>query len=468
MFHAYYSSIVGTKHDICEDYSKKAILDDCLITVIADGVGSAKLSDVGSKIIVETLISTFFNGYSNSLSEIDALKLLKESYVSAYNTIINKANNENEDKYSYDSTLSCIVITANYIIWGHSGDGAIFKINSSGFMTKLTCEQVGDFSGEVYAFLSGEKYWSFGQTSLANSYAFIMSTDGILEFLNLVLSDPNDKFIFKIFQQLQKRNFDDDVCNDFVKQILNLKAICNVTHDDKTLAIVVNDEISLKPNRHNPNPIVYSGTNSYFINYEDNEYLTDVKDVIDINIHNLIIKEENSNMVTNIPYSNKVNLLQVIYPLRDVEIVLDLHEGIKIAIQLVQYIISRILYNYHTIFKEIKNTQSFFENGLYKYFDSTEDNIHINQFKKKFLLDNLDDFQSIIISIYLFRDYFMFDIKIPDEIKLDMEFQMWSYSYAFANALIKAMRSIAKHINSIPKPKTNFKIVLQDNNSKDK
>lgn len=463
MFHSYHNSIVGTKHDICEDYSKRAEFEDCIMTVIADGVGSAELSDIGSKTITEAVIDYFSSGYNASLSEYEAVVLLKNAYSSAYNVIIDTANKENKDKYCYDSTLSVVIITSKYVIWGHCGDGAIFKINTSGFMTKITCEQTGDFSGEVYAFLSGEKYWSFGITPLSNSYAFLMSTDGILEFLKLVLADPSDKFIFNVIQQIQKREFENSICDDLIKQILSLKTIADVTHDDKTLAIIVDDQLSLKPSKDSPNPIVYSGINNYFINYEDEDYKTNVSDVVDIDVHNFAIKENNSRMVTNVPISSEIRLMQVIYPLRDVELVLDPSDGTKKAIQLAHYIITRTLFNHKMLCKALSDSEVYESNDNYEYYPLDTCEIRQNTLKNNFMIEELNDFNELSINLFLFRDYFLFDFVFPSDNNLSIDFQMWSYSYSLANALLKTMRSVKRNISSIPKPIADFCISLRNN-----
>lgn len=465
MFHSYHNSIVGTKHEICEDYSKRAEFEDCLMTVIADGVGSAELSDIGSKTITDTVIDYFSSAYSTSLSEYEAVDLLKKAYISAYEAIIDTADKEKRDKYCFDSTVSAVIITSKYVIWGHCGDGAIFKINASGFMSKITCEQTGDFSGEVYAFLSGEKYWSFGITSLSNSYAFIMSTDGILEFLKLVLADPSDKFIFNLIQQIQKRNFEEDICDDLIKQILSLKTIADVTRDDKTLAIIVDDQLSLKPSKDTPNPIVYSGTDNYFINFEAEEYQSDVSDIVDINVHNFIINEINSNMVTFVPSSNRISLMQVLYPLRDVELVLDPSDGTKKSIQLSHYIITRTISNYKMLCKVLSDSESFKSCNNYTYFSSENNEIIQRKNKEDFLIKEINDFDEfdfggLIIKIYLFRDFFLFDFVIPDTNHLSIDFQAWSYSYLLASALMKTMRAVKKNISSIPKPVSNFTITI--------
>ena len=461
MFHSYHNSIVGTKHDICEDYSKRAEFEDCLMTVIADGVGSAELSDVGAQTIVEAVIDYFSSGYNASLSEYEAVVLLKNAYSSAYDVIVDTANKENKDKYCYDSTLSVVIITSKYVIWGHCGDGAIFKINTSGFMSKITCEQTGDFSGEVYAFLSGEKYWSFGITPLSNSYAFLMSTDGILEFLKLVIADPSDKFIYNVIQQIQKREFENSVCDDLIKQILCLKTIADVTRDDKTLAIIMDDQISLKPSKDAPNPITYSGTNKYFINYEDMAYQTGTVEVVDLNRHNFIINEINSKMVTNVPVLDKITIMQVLYPLRDVEIVLNPSDGTKNAIQLAHYLITRTISNYELLSKSILNLKTYESNESYVYYPLDSGDIRQNTFKDDFLIEELNDSDELVIKLYLFRDYFLFDFIIPTDTNLPIDFQMWSYSYSLANALLRAMRSVKKNILSIPKPTADFTISLR-------
>jgi serine/threonine protein phosphatase PrpC len=58
---------IGTSHEkqqmLCQDFGDYRILNDVIVGAVADGAGSAKHSDVGAKLAVETVV-----GY---LSRID-------------------------------------------------------------------------------------------------------------------------------------------------------------------------------------------------------------------------------------------------------------------------------------------------------------------------------------------------------------------------------------------------------------
>ena len=58
-------SSVGTRHkkqqQPCQDYGKYCILNhnDAIVGAVADGAGSAKYSDIGAKLAVETVMAIF-------------------------------------------------------------------------------------------------------------------------------------------------------------------------------------------------------------------------------------------------------------------------------------------------------------------------------------------------------------------------------------------------------------------------
>lgn len=468
MFHAFQSSVVGEKHAFCEDYSMSAVIENGIVSVIADGIGSARNSIVGSKLVSETMLNYFTSNYNENLSKPKALKILKESYSAAYDVIKSRAEKENDDIYSYDTTLSCVVITSKYVIWAHCGDGAIFKVCNSGSMYKITTEQTGDFSGEVYAFLCGKKYWSFGSTSLDDSYAFLMVTDGVLEFFKFVNSNPENKFYYNLFGQLNKRNFDAQLCNEYISQLLKNKIICGVTKDDKTLSIVINDELQLTPSKKSPNPVVYLENEAIYLNYIDEEYNSEPIDLLHFN-QNIAVKAENkSNLVSVYEYNESILKATMFYPIRDVEMVLDPGVGTKNAIHISQYIINRTIHNFHHLNNHIisiANDEPYITPVLddteFKYY--TPENINVpdkENINENFLIKRLENYKNVQIDFFLFKNFFMIELNFIDKIEPELEFQLWSYSYLFADVFIKTMRTIRKNISVFPKPDKDYLIKL--------
>ena len=212
------------------------------------------------------------------------------------------------------------------------------------------------------------------------------------------------------------------------------------------------------------NELVFLGRkeNDKFI-IEDEDYKTNVSDVVDIDVHNFAIKENNSRMVTNVPISSEIRLMQVIYPLRDVELVLDPSDGTKKAIQLAHYIITRTLFNHKMLCKALSDSEVYESNDNYEYYPLDTCEIRQNTLKNNFMIEELNDFNELSINLFLFRDYFLFDFVFPSDNNLSIDFQMWSYSYSLANALLKTMRSVKRNISSIPKPIADFCISLRNN-----
>ena len=86
----YKMSIIGTAHQakengICQDASDVIELDNgWVVAAIADGLGSAKRSDLGSKTAVHTVLSFVSDNYPDQWHEESLISLLRTAYPKLY------------------------------------------------------------------------------------------------------------------------------------------------------------------------------------------------------------------------------------------------------------------------------------------------------------------------------------------------------------------------------------------------
>lgn len=76
-------SAIGTSHTkqqmLCQDYGDYKIVNDAIIGVVADGAGSAKYSDIGAKLAVDTILNEFTEQDIATITELYSSHSVKEA-----------------------------------------------------------------------------------------------------------------------------------------------------------------------------------------------------------------------------------------------------------------------------------------------------------------------------------------------------------------------------------------------------
>ena len=187
MIFSYNFSLQGKSHikrEIpCQDSSGvREIPGDWHIAAIADGVGSARNSQKGSRIAVDSVLDFCekYMPWDNSIISIKSM--LRTAYNHAFNQIIREAEKSGEPVESYDTTLSVALYKGKRIIYGHSGDGAIIGLNSFGDYVQITQPQKGPDGISVIPLRFGYQQWKIDSYE-EDLVAVLLMTDGMLETL---------------------------------------------------------------------------------------------------------------------------------------------------------------------------------------------------------------------------------------------------------------------------------------------
>lgn len=141
-------SIQGKSHIqrgvVCQDSSKvQRLRANVYMGIVADGVGSAAHSDIGSKMAVDALFAFCNEHIKRGYSIEQMLQVLQQGYEYAFQQIEQYVSTNKQDIAQYDTTLSAVIYDGENIIYGHAGDGGIVMRCQTGEIKALTNRQKG-------------------------------------------------------------------------------------------------------------------------------------------------------------------------------------------------------------------------------------------------------------------------------------------------------------------------------------
>ncbi len=256
MIYTYSRSIQGDSHiktnTPCQDASRVERFENGLvIAAVADGVGSAKNAQIGSKLAVNTVIDFCIKNMpikeNAEIPKEDLLALLKIAYYKAFKNIWNLAKKKQEDLHSYDTTLDTVIYDGNTLIYAHCSDGGIIVLDDTGKYSAIT-ERLKGSDGESMIPLRFTNQWIFSHYELPVS-AVMIFTDGVYDFVNQKYLEYNWKtpLYINLLRQFADRNAilsngntaDEytEILDNFMKQ-----NFWKSVSDDKTVVSLINLE----------------------------------------------------------------------------------------------------------------------------------------------------------------------------------------------------------------------------------
>ena len=178
-------SIQGKSHidkeTVCQDSNKTGRLRaGYYFGAVADGVGSAPHSDIGSKLAVEKLYEYCDKNIKKGMDQLDVEDFLCAGYEYAMETIQKYADSHDKKIENYDTTLSAVIYNGKKIIYAHAGDGGIIVRQTNGIVKPVTKRQKGADGTSVIPLRAGEHSWEIGTYS-GNVAAVLLVTDGMLD-----------------------------------------------------------------------------------------------------------------------------------------------------------------------------------------------------------------------------------------------------------------------------------------------
>jgi hypothetical protein len=248
-------SATGTSHKDqkipCQDYGHYRIFDNVIVGAVADGAGSAKYSDIGSKVAVETTLKylsrisehlqkrkRFWERVSQPLSEQEAKKL----FTKTVNHVIANLKKQAEIKDYYVNDLACtllvFVATPEWVAAMQIGDGFMVMRSQDTEYQMLFKPDKGEFFNETTFLTSVNALEEMQVEVFLGKQEFICcSTDG-LEKVAIRFSDwqPFPPF-FKPLEAYLRETEQPENDDQYIMDFLNSQRLNARTDDDKTLLL---------------------------------------------------------------------------------------------------------------------------------------------------------------------------------------------------------------------------------------
>ena len=182
------AEMTGTSHKKngtpCQDVTKKLVTSNSCTIVLADGAGSASLSELGAELTCKSVLRTFHRDFEE-LFDMDP-SLAKTKIIHSIRTRLGiKAKKFNQKKEELASTLLFVSIKNNKYIAGHIGDGIIGIIDEKGDAIVLSEPENGEFANTTY-FTTSKNYkyhLRLYRGEIDNYNSFFLMSDGAAEGL---------------------------------------------------------------------------------------------------------------------------------------------------------------------------------------------------------------------------------------------------------------------------------------------
>jgi len=248
----------GTSHQhqgvVCQDYADYRVFDDDVVVgAVADGAGSAKYAETGSKLAVErtlkflSKISNYlqkrrrscWQKYSQQLSDEEAGKLFGKTVNYVQKKLSKEAVSMDCSIKDFACTLLVFIATPHWIAAMQIGDGfiVVHPENSEEYQLLFQPDK-GEFANETAFITSPNALGEMHIKVIAEKPKFICaSTDG-LEKVAIRFSDwqPFSRF-FEPFEEYLRQTDDPETEDQYLKDFLNSERLNQRTDDDKTLLL---------------------------------------------------------------------------------------------------------------------------------------------------------------------------------------------------------------------------------------
>ncbi|MBS3028600.1 MAG: protein phosphatase 2C domain-containing protein [Dolichospermum sp. DET50] len=245
-------SAVGTSHQAekipCQDCGNYRIFNDVIVGAVADGAGSAKYSQIGSELAVDTALNylkgnlnnrkKFWENLSKPLTEKEVKKLFNQTFKKVIKELNKQGTNKGDSVNDLACTLLVFIATPEWVAAMQIGDGFMIVHPQDSEYQLLFKPDKGEFFNETTFVTSANAVEEMQVQVISGNQEFICaSTDG-LEKVAIRLSDwkPFPPF-FKPFEEYLRETNNPEEDDQYIIDFLNSERLNSRTDDDKTLVL---------------------------------------------------------------------------------------------------------------------------------------------------------------------------------------------------------------------------------------
>lgn len=244
------ASVAGSAHLEkglpCQDaYAFLVLPDGTFLAAVADGAGSAEHALAGARRAVEqalTGLCTFCQGNPPE-NEAGWQAALASLFDGVRQKLTEFANTTNTSVLAWAATLTCALVTREWLVVGQIGDGTVVVEDAQGNLILAARPQRGPYANETN-FLTMPNLVEHIEIFMTRQpvQALAVTTDGLLRLaIRLPGCEPHPSFFKPLFDCVR------DITDELQAQLelvdfLASERVCRRTDDDKTLLLAVRVE----------------------------------------------------------------------------------------------------------------------------------------------------------------------------------------------------------------------------------
>jgi len=211
-----------------DDYCMVSVHDEYLVAVLADGMGSAHFSNVGSRLATKAAHTALVAGLGRSVTDAGLLDLLRHAVGRAQHAIQSGAEALGVLTQDLASTLVVAVATKDFIAVASIGDCTCVVREADGRATTVAAPAKGEYANASYFLGFPDEEMLVSKVHRAGIQDIAIFSDG-LEGIALVRGEPFLPFLEPLWSA--------DLADNDLKALLDSERVRRVTDDDCTLVI---------------------------------------------------------------------------------------------------------------------------------------------------------------------------------------------------------------------------------------
>ena len=240
------ASVQGTRHIQaglpCQDaHAYKVIGDSTLIAAVADGLGSADLSQVGSELAASGAVAYLEEALRQATptDESDWLQLAREAFLAAREGLEEVAQSDQNELRDYGTTLILAIWADGWLVTGHIGDGAVVAALEDGSLALISSPQNDEYVNVTYPLTMPDMIdVAQFKASPTKITALALLSDGMQQVSIRTLDHtPHQPFFEPLFRQLPGVK-DMRKASQNLAEFMASERISAHTDDDKTLMLI--------------------------------------------------------------------------------------------------------------------------------------------------------------------------------------------------------------------------------------
>lgn len=242
------SSVRGNRHiqsdQPCQDAYAVAHSENVWGIAVADGLGSARHSDTGARIAVDTASRIIIADIE--CHDITVEERIRRAFLKAREAVVNEANKREMNPPEFASTLIVAFFSDERITIGHIGDGVAVGTRK-GQSVLLSSPGDSEYANETASLMQSDWENQLRITPPIEIDHVIIATDGCQGALVIKregMYQPHEPFILPLLSFIEKKISANLNPESDISALLSSRKMQDLSGDDKTLVVIFREQIS--------------------------------------------------------------------------------------------------------------------------------------------------------------------------------------------------------------------------------